>query len=123
MALSAAVEYRRGMSRTIRGERRSLLLGSCGTVVLGWVMGSIVGLVAVGSTIGALVGGVLLRVCRACMRGAVCAMSGAVGCDDVGLLMRASPFEGCHGSVVGLYPGVSVGALPVNFLIAAIVVM
>lgn len=123
MALSAAVEYMRGMHRAICREQQILLPGSCGTVLMGWVMSSIVGLGAVGSTTGALVGGVLLHVYHVCMHGAAGTMSSAIGCDDVGPLMCLSPFEGCHNSIVGSCPGVSVGALLVNFLIAAIVVM
>lgn len=56
------------------------------------------------------------------MRGALRVMCGAVGFDDVGPLEVRSPFEGCHGRVAGSCPGVSVGDLPVNFLMAAIVV-
>ena len=49
-------------------------------------------------------------------------ITGAVGLVDVGLGL-GTPFEGCHGTVIGSCLGVSVGVGPVNFLIAAIVVV
>ena len=71
IALSAACEYRRGVSRAIRGERRGLS-GGCMSGVAGVALGSIVGVVvgngcALGTVVGAGVGssgGVMWRVCR-----------------------------------------------------------
>ena len=69
MALSAACEYRRGVSSAIRGERRGSS-GGCRSGVVG-VVCSIVGalvvngcaLIVVGVGVGSM-GGVLWRVCR-----------------------------------------------------------
>lgn len=119
MALSAAVEYRRGDRRAILGERRRSLLGSSGaTLLAGWAGGVAVIMGAVGLAMGALVGGELLRVVRKWMRGAVRVISGAVGLVDVGQLAMRPPFVGCHGRVAGSYPGVAAGAFPVNLRIA-----
>ena len=129
MALSAAVEYSRGESRAILGERRSSS-GGCWTGVVELAMGPLVaaetaesvGGIVVGAGVGAG-GGVLLRVCLLWMRGAVCVILGAVGLADVSSLSCRPPFEGCHGRVAGSIPGASVGGLPLNAWIAAIVVV
>jgi len=91
----ALLEYVRGESKAMRGDRRT---SGCvvGVVVGGGIAGRVVteGVVCgVGNGIG-----VLLRVCRRCILGAVLAIVGAVG------LVEVSPFVvrgcACHGSVV-----------------------
>ena len=65
MALSAALEYSRGVISASRGERRGSC-GGCRTGVVGEAMGSLVADSIAGITVGAAVGaigGVLLRVC------------------------------------------------------------
>ena len=72
-------ERRRGIAVSGDGELVGGALG-CGTAAAG-VSGTVC---VVGVTIGGVTpGGMLFRVCRKCMRGAVRVMSGAVGLDVV----------------------------------------
>ena len=99
------------------------------------VVGSLLGGVAthgagaaVVVSMGVLVGGTLLRVCRRCTRGAVRVMCVAVGLEEVGACvcspfeLACSPFDAGHGSVAGSYVGGFVGGAPVNFRMASVVV-
>ena len=109
-ALMAALQYERGDSSAMRGDRRCWTGGEC---VFGWLCcGRVCGVgagvvgsgVLVGVSVGSVfVGGVLARVCFMWMRGAALATCGAVGFVDIGRFVGVSvgggsPFEVGHGS-------------------------
>jgi hypothetical protein len=129
-AVSAALQYGLGVKRAMRDDLRGATGASDGSgwggaVVVGARMGTGGGAgIGIGGgvcTCGDDVGGKLLRVCRGWMRGAVRVMWGAVGLDDVGLIM--SPFEVPQGIVVGSYVGLFVGAVCVILRMLCVIVM
>jgi hypothetical protein len=81
-AKSAAAEYWRGDSNTIRGERRISGCANAGWIVGGSCAGGRSGGGCVGVVVGAAVGGLFVRVCCRCTRGAVRRMCFAVGLVD-----------------------------------------
>ena len=124
----AALEYNVGNCNAIHGDLRG---GDVCCSLVGSSVGggsSVCTIVVVGVAMGIPVCGMLFRVCCRCTRGAVHVMCGAVGFDEVGACgcspfdVACSPFDAGHGSVAGSYVGVLVGGVPVNFLMAAIVV-
>ncbi len=102
----AALEYKRGTWSAIRGDLRGAA-DSCVLVGSSVGGGASVGAgCAVGIVMGSLIGGMLFRVCRWCIRGAVRVIWGAVGFDDVGaccapFVSDSLPFDVGHGSVAG----------------------